>query len=229
MQRYQFIVVAILGLLIQNSIFSFAETAKKDEAVKLFEMLLATNEKLTDYQLAFDYKEMDKDGKLGPLASYELLFKKPDYRRLAATGGPNKGYILVYNPDSDAKKVHIKRGILPLPPTSKDDKRLESFFGCDWTSDLNEIKKLSEGGKISLKGKEKISGDNTQMLEIQLKPSVKYVTIKLWIDIKSNILIQYEYYKKEGLFSRKTWKDIKLNTGLKAEDFTLKGKEQKKI
>jgi len=210
---YKLSIIAMIMMFAPT--LAFSSEISDPEAV--FQEMFKAYEKLKDYKVQFEYVE--RKGKKDEVRVCDFWFMKPDYQRLKVLKGEDAGSSVAYNPTKNRKRVAVKQGFIPVPGgLAKDDERLEGFFDSSWKSDMDEIYRLTRGGIPRLAGSEKL-GDRTAYIMEFTRNKEDYTKIKVWIDKKDFLLLQYEYYKSGEFNSRKTWGNIVVDSGLRPDDF----------
>ncbi|MEW5944568.1 MAG: hypothetical protein AB1742_00060 [bacterium] len=174
--------------------------------------------KLKDYGGVFEYVEQ-KDKKQARHVC-DFIFMKPDYQRMKVLEGAHKGSSVAYNPSKSTDKCVAKPAFPPVPVAlSKNDKRLEGFFDSGWDSDVRFMKRLAGSGTVEIAGEESVEGRKAYLLVIKPGKDEEVSEMKAWIDREELFLVQYECLKDGEFHSRKTWRKVRLNPGLKPDDF----------
>ncbi|MFH1538020.1 MAG: outer membrane lipoprotein-sorting protein [bacterium] len=194
------------------------EEEKKEEGPEA--MLAGMTEafkEVKDYSAKFEWVEMKEKKEERQLCDF--IFMKPDYQRIKVLAGGDKGSSAAYNPSKSTKKVAAKRGFFPTITLAKDSEMLGGFFDAGIYEDIDAVQGEAKNAEISELGEEKVGEYDTVKIEIVPEEPKEYSKTIAWIDKKTNLPIKVEYYKKDNLYGRKTWTDLKLNVGLGAKDF----------
>lgn len=202
-------------------------TDKKEQTVEsLFKELQEKFKKINDYQCVFD-AFVAKDDKTDRRV-YNYYFKKDKSIRMEIIEGKNNGAKLVYS----GKNVKIRlSGIIislftfTFEPTDKKicDLRGFSIPQSDWGTFINEHIKYLEKCSSKIIAKDTVNNKETIIVEIESRKPDETMDIareKIWLDNTEKILLKFEQYDKKGKLMRaNSYKNIKINSGLKDDLF----------
>jgi len=238
--RIREIKVAIkFGFRLLLSIFSVivcsATCFTKEPPTSLIEKALASFDGIKDYSCLYIKEEKAIDN-MDP-QTIKLYFRKPFDVRMEWLNDKNKiDQIVVYREGYNHNKLRVKEsgvlgwaGVLSIDPNGSlaggDSKHpiTEMGVGKILKRVLNEIAK----GKMTVNdlGNESIEGRDAHKIEVVSDGPPGFHFAKrtiLWLDTQTGFLVKHEHYDyKDQLFERHVYKDVKLNTGLGDDKFTL--------
>lgn len=210
--------VTLAVVLLSVAAVAAAAGPKKPDPKALITGMTGAFKKISDYQAQFEWVEIKKGKETRILCDFK--FMQPDYQRVFVMEGDNKGSAAAYNPSKSTTRVAAKKGMLPMPGgLPKNSKLIDGFFDSGIGADIEEIQTQAAKAKLTLKGEEKVDGRNARVIEIVPDAPVKYTRTIAWVDAALGIPIRVEYYKDGKFHGRKTWQNLKLAPGLKADDF----------
>jgi len=193
----------------------FLVSISSEEIIK---NLKSASANIKDYTAKLESKVRKKEGK----EEYKLYLQK--YKNgwvyMEVLEGESKGGIAVYNPGT--KKVRAKKGILKVT-LSPEDNRVRSALGHKiyeshiiyFANRVKDAEFLSEGN---------LMGRKVHIIKVPLRSEENYgaTYAKYWIDAESFLPIMIVDYdgNDQPLRSAK-FMDVKINVGLKEEDFQI--------
>ncbi len=203
----------------------------------LFVLAITPQEVISAFEEAWagvkDYRCTLYSKELGPKGYeqgvYEYWFLKPGWIRVKVLEGKKKGSRVVYNPKT--KKVTGRLGgVLGFLSITTDpwDKRVLSPRGIPLTEGsfeaaLREWKGYLRAGKVWFDGEKTVDGVACWVLGVKdLDPSKNYGSVKKYLYIRKDLKLPYlalDYDASDREVVRAYFKDLKLNTGLRPEDF----------
>jgi len=230
----------LLVVMIVSPTVSFPKESWEpgNPATSVIEKALASFDGIKDYSCLYQKQEKEIDD-MGTQV-IRLYFRKPfDIRMEWITEKNVVDQLVVYRQGFYNNKLRVKVsgpigwfGVRSIDPNSSfavgrsgDSMHPITEFGVGKILKrvLNEIGK----GQMDVNdlGKESVDGHEARKIELvsQAAPGFHFAkrTI-LWIDVQTNFLVKHEHYDaKNQLFERHVYKDIKVNTGLGDDKFTL--------
>ena len=218
------------------AILAFSATSfTKDSPTAIIEKALASFNGIKDYSCLYIKQEKAIDN-MEP-QTIRLYFRKPFDVRMEWLNDKNKvDQIVVYREGFNNNKLRVREsgvlgwmGVISIDPNGTlaggDSKHpiTEMGVGKILTRVLKEIAK----GKMTVNdlGTESIDGHETNKIETVSDGPPGFHFAKrtiLWLDLQTGFLMKHEHYDyKNQLFERHVYKDIKVNTGLGDDKFTL--------
>ena len=218
------------------SVIAFSVTTfEKEVPTALIEKALSSFDGIKDYSCLYIKEEKAIDN-MEP-QTIRLYFRKPFDVRMEWLNDKNKvDQIVVYREGFNKNKLRVKEsgvigwlGVISIDPhgsLAKGDSThpiTEMGVGKILKRVLSEIAK----GKMTINdlGQEPVDGRNARKIELVSDGPPGFHFAKrtiLWIDTANNFLLKHEHYNAANqLFERHVYKDIKLNTGLGDDKFTL--------
>jgi len=182
---------------------------------------------LSDYRCTVYSKELGPKGYQEGV--YEYWFLKPGWIRVKVIEGPKKGSRAVYNPNT-GKVTGRLGGVLGFLSITTDpwDKRVlsprgipitEGTFGsilADWKSHLSQ-------GKVWFEGERTVDGVACWVLGAKdLDPGKNFGSVKKYLYIRKDLKLPYltvDYDAEDREVIRAYFRNLRVNTGLKPEDF----------
>ncbi|MCD6087527.1 MAG: DUF1571 domain-containing protein [Candidatus Hydrothermae bacterium] len=163
--------------------------------------------------------------------TYEYRYMKPGWVYMKILKGDNKGAVVIYNPETGKVRAR-KGGILGAIKLTFDptDKKVLSIRGhrvdeSHMGAILNRWLDYLTRAKVEYKGETTVDSLKGPLLEATECDTAKYHgTWKeiLLLDADNHLPVLIEQFDRSGkLIHRVRIKDLKLNTGLKKEDFKL--------
>lgn len=181
---------------------------------------------IRDYQC-----KMQSNNKLGQekdMKQIEFWFKRNHQVRMEVLDGKNKGSLLTRN---DRGRIKGKKGgILRLVTVTLDDTderilnlRGRKFYEADWGTILSEFAERTKAGwKVEIVDEEKVGGTPCRVLVATGSETESRVSKDMmWIDKKSHLILRRKQYEGENLVNEVLWWDIRLNSGLSDDLFSL--------
>lgn len=186
---------------------------------KIFDESLKKTAALKDYRHKFEFTDVNPKSNKEQIIVCDLLWMKPDYLKLSVVQGQHAGSVVAYNPAKSIKKVQAKQNGIAIPGgMDKTNPMIAEFFTSDWNSNISVLRREIKDSTLTLLAAEKVKGRDAYKIQSVAKKS-EFSKIIIWVDKKDFFLLGYEHYKGGKFFNRKTWYDIKTDTGLKAADF----------
>lgn len=180
---------------------------------------------MTDYQCILQTYETT--GEKTTRDTMRLYFKKPKFIRMEIFEGTHKGSEAIYR---DNQVRGHKAGLFGFiwMTLKADEKLAKSIRGnrmdeSDWGAMVNTAVQYLEKGEVRVMGQEKVDDRETYLIEMVPKDSQIHQSItkeRIWVDIETKIPIKYtQSEEKDELVLSKTYRDIKIDVGLKKELF----------
>jgi outer membrane lipoprotein-sorting protein len=193
----------------------------------LFKGLQARFEKIDDYQCVFDAfvaKDEQTDRRV-----YNYYFKKDKRIRMEILQGKNSGATLVYNePDVVVRPSGFFISLFTFT-FAPEDKKICDLRGftipqSDWGTFIEQHIKYLDKYTARTGKPEQVDGRTAIVIEIESAKPEETMDIakeKIWLDEREKVLLKFEQYDKSGkLIRANSYKDIKINSGLKDELFS---------
>jgi outer membrane lipoprotein-sorting protein len=180
--------------------------------------LKSASANIRDYTAKMESKVRKKDGK----EEYKLYLQK--YRDgwvyMEVLEGEGKGGIAVYDPGT--KKVRAKRGVLKAT-LSPDDNRVRSAVGHRiYESHMIYFANRVKSAELISEGT--LFGRKVYIIKVPLKSEENYGAVysKYWIDAESFLPVMIvDYDERDQEIRSVKFMDVKINVGLKEEDFKI--------
>ena len=164
-------------------------------------------------------------------ASYKVLYMRPGWLNYTQLDGERKGSKATYDPNT-GKITASLGGVLGFIKITADptdsrvtSKRGERMDRSDFGSMLKDWKDYLAAGKVSVTGEE-TKGDITvyRLVAKGLDPSKQNGSARIVMYLRADNWLPYQtiQYNSEGnVLLKATFKDLKLNQGLKEKDFKI--------
>jgi outer membrane lipoprotein-sorting protein len=180
--------------------------------------LKSASANIRDYTAKMESKVRKKDGK----EEYKLYLQK--YRDgwvyMEVLEGESKGGIAVYDPGT--KKVRAKKGVLKVT-LSPDDNRVRSAVGHRiYESHIIYFANRVKSAELISEGT--LAGRKVYIIKVPLKSEENYGAVysKYWIDAENFLPVMIvDYDERDQAIRSVKFMDVKINMGLKEEDFKI--------
>ncbi len=182
---------------------------------------------------SFNYKMSALKGDKTLVEKGDFYFKKPKLMRLEVTEGKRKGSVAVLQADG---RVHGKApglGILASMITlAPDSKFLRSVNGypmveSDFCSLAHALKKFLDDGacaKITAHTvSERLAHQPSHLIEVYTDKTQTHLFKRVFVDANSYLPVEWYDYEDGKLSSESSWQNFKIDPGMPATLFSLKG------
>lgn len=218
---------ACLILFVWTLLGSSAFCNENDYQARLMKMK-SKFDSIKDYSCIFE--AFSSNGEKSASVTFKYFFRKPKSVRMEILKGKYSGTTLLLQKDNT---VRVKPGIFiiglftftyPADHPYVCDYRGNGLYNSDWGYFIQEHIKLLDLTTVRLAGEEDLDGRKVLVYELVSKDPSKSRSVAketIWIDKDQDLLIKYRQYDSSGqLIQSGYYKNIKINSGLKASIFT---------